>query len=56
MNVNNIISSSSDHKKMKYSSLDSSYWDTLNGGIFISLVLIDKKLFMFYILKIFGNK
>ena len=53
MNVNNIFSSSSDHKKMKYSSLDSPYWGASDGGIFMSLALMDKRLFTFYVLEIF---
>src|SRR5437764_172552 len=42
-------------RDMYYSSLDLSCQGTSNGGQFISLALLDKKLFRFYCFKIFVN-
>ena len=45
------VTSSTDRRKMNNSSLDSSWQDASNGGIFISLASIDEKLFAFYVLE-----
>ena len=50
---NNSISS--DHILMKYSLLESSYQGKSNGGIFMSLALIDEKLFAYYYLRTFSD-
>ena len=50
-----IISASSDYKIMKFSLLELSEHDASNGGIQMSLTLIDEKLFVFYILITFQN-
>ena len=42
-----IISLSSDHKKMKYSSFDSPHWDVSNGTNFAFLDAIDIKILHF---------
>ena len=49
------VSSSIDHKRMKFSSLESSLRDESNGDIFTFLALIDGMLFAFYCLVIFCN-
>ena len=53
--LNNIHLTSSDWKKINYSSLESSWWAASNGDIFISLDSMDEKLFVFYCLEIFIN-
>ena len=49
------VSTPSDHRKMNQSSLEPSWQGASNGGIYMSLALLDGKLFSFYCLEIFAN-
>ena len=49
------VSPSIGHRDFYYSSLDSSRWDALNGGRFVSLASLDEMLFTFYCLENFEN-
>ena len=49
------VSTTSGWTLMNYGSLDSSHWGASNRSVFMSLGLMDEKLFAFYSLKIFAN-
>ena len=49
------VSPSISHRDMCYSSLNSSHQGASNGDQFMSLALLDEKLFRFYYFKIFVN-
>ena len=49
------VSMNIDHRRMKHSLFDSSWWDASNGGIFMSLASIDEKIFAFFCFETFGN-
>ena len=49
------ISPSNGHRNVYYSSLDSPHQDASNGGLFMSLESLDRKLFVIYCFKNFGN-
>ena len=49
------VSLSIDHRRMKFSLLDSSWQGASNGIIFTFIALIDEKLFVFYCLQTFWN-
>src|SRR5947208_2083868 len=49
------VSPSIGHINMYYSSLDLPRQDASNGGLFMSLKSLDRKLFVFYCFEYFGN-
>src|ERR1051325_10937719 len=50
-----LVSITIGYRRMKHSLFDSSIRDVLNGGIFMSLASIDKKIFAFFYFETFRN-